>query len=250
MSKNQKKYYLTILKQGIDTRTEGLTWVIKKLIELNASFDNANFPPFLSLDQIEYLIDISKINYEMSQLKIFLSTLKTRQKIILSQQNKSRLEKLNVYTTKKEQEKGKGKTTTLISLDESQDNLETFTQRVNAILLNQETPFKSQLEKKIEDKQIASITKSIKDNATGNIYINDNEDNVVKLMLEYEKKTEYFEDILLLRKRINELESFSKALLKEQGELFKTKYDYAIQTQNSKAVAQYDIIYSALFGQG
>lgn len=254
MSKNQQNYYLTILKQGIDTRTEGLSWVIKKLIELKTPLDNSHFPPFLNLEQIDYLLDISKINYESSQLKVILCTFKTRQRIILGQQNKNTLEKINLFTMKKEQEKGKPKKP-ISSLNETQDNLDTFKQRVNAILIKQETLFKSQFENKIEERQIDSITGSIKDKlmeyaVTGKNFINDNEDNVVKFMLEYEKKAEFFEDILLLRKRIKDLDLLSRGLYKEQIELFKSKYDYTIKRPNINTEAQYGLIYSALFGQG
>ena len=84
-SNDQKKYYLDILKKGTDTRNQGLTWVVKRLIELKVNIDTNMFPPFLDNEQIEYIINISKLGFEKSQLKLILNVLKHRNRKTNSQ---------------------------------------------------------------------------------------------------------------------------------------------------------------------
>lgn len=60
-AKEQKIYYLDILKKGIDVRDEGLVWVVKRLIELNSQIDYASFPRFLDNSQMDYLLTVRSI---------------------------------------------------------------------------------------------------------------------------------------------------------------------------------------------
>ena len=41
-----------ILKEGLDTRDEGLSWIIIRLIELNVHIDYSLFPDFLDLQHV------------------------------------------------------------------------------------------------------------------------------------------------------------------------------------------------------
>lgn len=77
---DQRKYYVEILQKGIDSRREGLSWIVKKLIELNTQFDYSMFPRFLEYSQIEFLMDISYKQIECYQLKIIFKALKKNQK--------------------------------------------------------------------------------------------------------------------------------------------------------------------------
>jgi len=64
---------------------------------------------------------------------------------------------------------------------------------------------------------------------------------------ENKRQKEYFEEILLLRQKIEELEN-EIALMKEESlKNFRRKYD-SLKSLNSKFSVQYDLIYSALFG--
>jgi hypothetical protein len=72
----QVSYYRELLKQGIDVRREGLCWIVKNLIELNAIIENSIFPKFLEHAHIEYLTVMSKKCVEIMQLEIMLKCLK------------------------------------------------------------------------------------------------------------------------------------------------------------------------------
>jgi hypothetical protein len=65
-------YYYQILKKGIDVRRNGLSWVVVKLMELNAFIDYNHFPNFLDIHQINYLMKIGAKIYEVKELiKLF-----------------------------------------------------------------------------------------------------------------------------------------------------------------------------------
>jgi hypothetical protein len=78
-TRQQKNYYYEILKKGIDVRSEGLCWVIKKLIELNAYLDASYFPRFLDRLEIDYLLDISYKETDHIYLSLVLKALKKKQ---------------------------------------------------------------------------------------------------------------------------------------------------------------------------
>lgn len=75
----QTKYYLEMLHRGFDTRNEGLVWIIKRLIELNANIDYLCFPQFITSSNADYLIKLSHMEIELNQYRLILKGLKMRQ---------------------------------------------------------------------------------------------------------------------------------------------------------------------------
>ena len=59
LKNEQANYYLDILKIGIDSRREGLTWVVKRLVELNFPLSYKIFPVFLNKEQADYIIKVT-----------------------------------------------------------------------------------------------------------------------------------------------------------------------------------------------
>lgn len=74
----QRQYYIDLLNKGIDVRSEGLKWIVKRLIELNTVIDYGIFPRFLEKSQIDYIIYISYKSVEISQIKILMKMLRAR----------------------------------------------------------------------------------------------------------------------------------------------------------------------------
>jgi hypothetical protein len=72
----QKDYYLELLEKGIDVRSEGLVWIVKKLLEMDISLDYFNFPKFLEKNHIEYILSLSKKYVEISQNKLLIESLR------------------------------------------------------------------------------------------------------------------------------------------------------------------------------
>ena len=92
---DQKEYYIEILKSGIDVRTEGLVWLVKRLIELNCELDDAMFPKFLDHSQIEYLLKVIKLINKLSYKLIESSQMKTILKILKKKQKNSHFKEAN-----------------------------------------------------------------------------------------------------------------------------------------------------------
>ena len=59
--KEHRQYYMEILRNGYDSRNEGMIWVVRNLLELNTNLEYHHFPKFLTHEQIDYLIKISSI---------------------------------------------------------------------------------------------------------------------------------------------------------------------------------------------
>jgi hypothetical protein len=82
-----KNYYLEILKKGIDVRTEGVTWCLRRLLEINMYLDYTSFPEFLDKSQIEYLIKFSTLKVENHNLSLIYKALRARPKLFLKKSN-------------------------------------------------------------------------------------------------------------------------------------------------------------------
>ena len=89
------EYYFQILKKGIDVRKNGLSWVVVKLMELNAYIDKNHFPPFLNDSEISYLMRVGVKTFELSELVKLFQLLKIRQKKIREMHMKEDRDKEN-----------------------------------------------------------------------------------------------------------------------------------------------------------
>lgn len=94
MINEQREYYLDILKKGIDVRSEGLCWILKKLLEMKCHFDYQNFPNFLEGYQKEYIVNLSKKKLEAYHMHSVLNALKTRQKTAKEYERKEESEQI------------------------------------------------------------------------------------------------------------------------------------------------------------
>lgn len=77
---NQTLYYTELLSKGFDLRTEGLIWIVKKLLELKVKIKFNHFPQYLHHNYIEYILNRAKKEMEISFYKIILKGMKLRQK--------------------------------------------------------------------------------------------------------------------------------------------------------------------------
>lgn len=73
------------------------------------------------------------------------------------------------------------------------------------------------------------------------------ETSIEKYFNDNKKQKEYFEEILILRNEIEALEKEYQQLKEDQLVLIKQKYETG-NVQKIKNNVQYDLIYSALFG--
>ena len=246
LSNEQKKYYLDILKKGKDTRNEGLTWVIKRLIELKVHLDESMFPSFLDNEQIEYLINISKLGFEKNQLKLIVNTLKHRHKMNRS----NSLININNFNEKRNENKISNYIKTIFKPGIISNKL---IHQMEKLYLKHEDSTKNLIEKKVEESEIKNIVlknkKFIHQIAINKINLDEEkEDNYLHSFMEQEKQKRYFYDIIQLNDRIKELDSFINKLIQEEINVFEDKIKFAKKTNGENLDNFRDKVYNALFG--
>ena len=246
LSNEQKKYYLDILKKGKDTRNEGLTWVIKRLIELKVHLDESMFPSFLDNEQIEYLINISKLGFEKNQLKLIVNTLKHRHKMHRS----NSLININNFNEKRNENKISNYIKTIFKPGIISKKL---IHQMEKLYLKHEDSTKNLIEKKVEESEIKNIVlknkKFIHQIAINKINLDEEkEDNYLHCFMEQEKQKRYFYDIIQLNDIIKELDSFINKLIQEEINVFEDKIKFAKKANGENLDNFKDKVYNALFG--
>lgn len=97
LQKVQIDYYTEILSQGTDTRSKGLIWIIMRLLSLKALIDESMFPSYLKHDQIEYLIKIGKLNYEVKKYQGKVKKIKERFNLIYKEPKVKIKKKIDLF---------------------------------------------------------------------------------------------------------------------------------------------------------
>ena len=263
ISHKQINYYLKILKTGLDVRAEGLSWVIIRLIELNAPIDSFLFPEFLDNEQIEYIIQIAKYGYEINQLTIILDSL--REKETGKKNTKLSIfgslteeEILSSALINKTEDNNSNNEFNLTEKYNNDNNLLKYMKSKSLSMLNSkiinEESMKFQLEKNIINLKLKESKKRISMIAIDKKYkINDkkekNKNNIDKFLLiqNFNNKSKYFSDILRIIEQINNLNNLIKDRrekeLKNFGEKFKST-----DLKDETAKTNYNKSFNALFG--
>lgn len=73
-------HYKKLLKEGIDSRKDGLIWIIKVLWLLEEDIDISDMPNYLDSELIKFLLDYAKMDIKRSEYHLMLkeSKLKSR----------------------------------------------------------------------------------------------------------------------------------------------------------------------------
>lgn len=253
--KEQRDYYMDILKTGTDTRKEGLTWVIKRLLELNVVLDEKDFPSFLMQEHIDYLMLMANLGFECTQLELILNSLKSRQQSALEKKT----EDISKNTTSigffalikdinSNNNTNREKIFEKTSL--SKENMD----KIKNLYKRHEELMKHLMEKKIEECYIVSYVNSVK-KRVNEFFIQkkysafDNCGNKeIRYLLEHEKQKEYYEDIIVLKERIAEINKYMMSYMKKTANKVIEKTNYFKKQKNERINEHYDRIYSALFG--
>lgn len=262
LNNQQTQYYLNILKKGTDTRTEGLSWVVKRLMELNIPIDSSIFPGYLDQEQIDYIIQISKLGFESIQLKQILESLRERQNGI-----KIKGKYFCGFDEKETQKYAKKfKGIKVFNLDINnidelikENSCNSFKslnklKSINSSNYNK-ADFKSKAFQNImEDIQIKSIVENLKQQisnyAKGEGQLMKKErgkNNIISLLLAQEKNKDYFKDVIILSERIQKLNEFIKKMRKEEFLIFEEKFKFG-DLKDDRSKNFYDKVFNALFG--
>ncbi len=102
-------YFLEILKEGKDTRNEGLSWIIKEIFQLNKKVLISYIPQYLDNHAIEYIFKQARLNlllenYENQAKKIKNELVNLN---LVKKTNKSKLRLINKKLVYKENDKNK-----------------------------------------------------------------------------------------------------------------------------------------------
>ena len=212
-------YYYQILKKGIDVRRNGLSWVVIKLMELNAFIDYNHFPNFLDIHQIDYLMRIGAKIYEVKELIKLFQLLKQREKKIKeTHYNEDR---------KKEKEEKKEKLNEIKKLNKNKigNNYAEFLDEIqekydNAVNFN--------IDEEIEDKQIDKTSKYLRDVILHNYEKKIDLYYIPGSLAEYfskdKKFRQYFDDVYYLNEEINKRQKDIKVDKENELKYYRNKY--------------------------
>ena len=247
LSNEQKKYYLDILKKGSDTRNEGLSWVIKRLLELKVNLDKSMFPYFLDNEQIDYLINISKLSFERSQLKLMLNTLKHRHKKNRSDSNI----KITNFNEKRHEDN-------VINYIKGNLNPNIFSnkriEQMQKLYVKYEESSRNIITKKLEENEIKRIVlkhkKQIHQYAINKNICDDEKDNLLHNFMKNESQKKYFDDIIQLNNRIKELNEFIDTLIKKEINILDDKIKFSKLRKGEESIDDFrEKVFNSLFGK-
>ena len=263
LKQQQIGYYLEKLKKGEDTRKDGLSWIIEKLMELGVDIETNLFPGYLDHEQIEFLIQISELNFELHQLGIILKTFNDKKKEFI---NKQSIKYKTLYTTDdRKSQIGLKKVKSENNSSECNINFEIdFDSCFNEFLKERKinnpklielqkkykikVGFNASIKHRIEENKLNIITKRIKDKIKMYAKTNDskllqevqkNNDNIINT------ETEYLSDCNKISNRIEKLSRIIEKLKKEEYLIFKEKIKLMKDEERKK---NFVLIYKALFG--
>ena len=247
LSNEQKKYYLDILKKGSDTRNEGLSWVIKRLLELKVNLDKSMFPYFLDNEQIDYLINISKLSFERSQLKLMLNTLKHRHKKNRSDSN------INITNFNEKRHEDN-----VINYIKGNLNPNIFSnkriEQMQKLYVKYEDSTRNIITKKLEENEIKRIVlkhkKQIHQYAINKNICDDEKDNLLHNFMKNESQKKYFDDIIQLNNRIKELNEFIDTLIKKEINILDDKIKFSKLRKGEESIDDFrEKVFNSLFGK-
>ena len=258
------EYYYQILKKGIDVRRSGLSWVVVKLMELNAFIDKNHFPSFLNDSEINYLLRIGVKTYELNELVKLFQLLKNRQKKLRERhvqedRDKENQQKEEEFNRLKEAHKG-NKYNIGNDYVEYMEEIQRKYEKVIDACLNEKTEENdiNQISEKIK-KQILKIQNDGIDELNNSklyeLYF------IPGSLAEYFSKDkifrQYFDDIYYLNEEINK----RRIELKKEKEIEYKKYKTILNTNyfvknvsgkeiiiKGKSTDEKDQIMGALFG--
>ena len=251
LSVKEKEYYLDILKKGEDYRKEGLSWVVKKLLEINVNLDENCFPKYLNNEHINYLITIANLKIEKEQLEKIISAFQLRQKrkysntecdpeLIMQHKFMELIKSNNIHIKNTFFDNISKIIRSSVITPSKKKHFENILQKYYR--LTKETCEKI-LNTSFFDKKLIDIRHNIMKGEKGYVL------KLKSMDLYQQKKREYEEDIKIINERIDEIEKALLELTRSQYCKYKSKYDYfSKKCLSNKEKIEFKQIFNALFG--
>ena len=251
LSVKEKEYYLDILKKGEDYRKEGLSWVVKKLLEINVNLDENCFPKDLNNQHINYLITIANLKIEKEQLEKIISAFQLRQKrkysntecdpeLIMQHKFMELIKSNNIHIKNTFFDNISKIIRSSVITPSKKKHFENILQKYYR--LTKETCEKI-LNTSFFDKKLIDIRHNIMKGEKGYVL------KLKSMDLYQQKKREYEEDIKIINERIDEIEKALLELTRSQYCKYRNKYEYfSKKCLSNKEKNEFKQIYNALFG--
>ena len=249
-------YYYQILKNGIDVRKNGLTWVIVKLMELRAYVDKHHLPVFLDNEQSNYIIRVGVKIHELSELIKLFQILKEKQKALKDKH-------LNEIIKKEKEMQSQNLTT------ENKKMGNDYTKNIEDIQVKYENVINICLNENREESNINKIKNDLKEQILKSKYddefeiLNEPElyfipGTLATFFAKDQRFRQYFDDIFYLNEEINKRKKNILEEKEKEMKIFRNQYDLdenANKTRNKKDgkktnSLKNEQIYAALFGNG
>ena len=253
-----KEYYYQILKKGLDVRKDGLSWIIVRLMELNAFIDKNHFPSFLSSSEIDYLMKIGIKKYELSELIKLFQILKNRQKNLKEEHIKSDKEKINKIKEEKFNKLLQSHRDTKYTIGND------YVEYLEEIQRKYENDINVYLNERTEEDAINKISDKINkyvltmhdDDISENEENNDNlyekffiPGSLSQYFAKDKKFRQYFDDIYYLSKEINKRKNILKEMKDNEFKKYKNLIkDNSIMENKNIEISERRKTFAALFG--
>ena len=251
LSVKEKEYYLDILKKGEDYRKEGLSWVVKKLLEINVNLDENCFPKYLNNEHINYLITIANLKIEKEQLEKIISAFQLRQKrkysntecdpeLIMQHKFMELIKSNNIHIKNTFFDNISKIIRSSVITPSKKKHFENILQKYYR--LTKETCEKI-LNTSFFDKKLIDIRHNIMKGEKGYVL------KLKSMDLYQQKQREYEEDIKIINERIDEIEKTLLELTRSQYCKYRNKYEYfSKKCLSNQEKNEFKQIYNALFG--
>ena len=256
--KSQRNYYLDLLKKGYDVRTEGLIWVVKRLLEIQTKLEYHHFPKFLDNSQIKYIIEMANLSLEETQLKTILKIIEKKRYVIQKNVSNKVIDKIvelskiknrhraSVFTL--EMEKIKNRLKQEDSDTKIFDTFEKIYRKYKTIFLNKSLKREEEMKiKKIIEELKTSLMEGGGTTTTENFQ---QLTGILNYLNENKESKEYLVIILLIKFRLNYIHKLRENLRKEQLNKFNEEMDNNKNNRffNAELSLRLDLVKSALFG--
>jgi hypothetical protein len=262
----QKKYYLEILKNGYDVRYEGLTWVVKHLLEMDTNLEYHHFPKFLDHEQIDYLLNQSKLFLYENLLTITLKALKDKRQRKYEEENREKFKKIKEFIHN--EEKNKNISSNNINNYNKKIDFNKFYITKKIKLKNNKIDLKSRLLNNYNDLfskykeafkstgqtfQDEVNTKKISEEIHKSLIVNGNyeikeKDTLLKFFESNSENIFEFKMLIYLREQIKQVQIEQRENKNKMIEKFKEREKNSNRFSNAKQSMLFDLMFSALFG--
>ena len=248
--KEHRQYYMDILKNGYDSRGEGMIWCVRNLLELQTNLEYHHFPKFLTHEEIDYLIKIANISLEEIQLKIILKTLKKKQSELKDKENVRRLSDIDELINKinnRHEKKNHMKYLSDYDLQRKKVKMEIDKRFYNLYTRNEET-MKMFVDKKIEENKDEALIEGLKEDLLGRNNEKKHESELFRILKGDDKQKNIAGLILYIRDRLDYLYNHKEEIIEEQINKFKERQEMNEMDLDVKQLMQKELVKKCLFG--